>query len=160
MVAFLGHAAESEPPETCATSAACEATGLKFFDKSLVKAPYSDKRDEGLPPTAWRFTDQVGASDIVPVGAKVVFVGACRLGEVFRSLWAIDESPTQALIVPTVKETYLGHASAAMLAISDRLAQGQSVYDAVVYANTVTLKDVALKFSVLGGNQGRDVYVK
>ena len=64
------------------------------------------------------------------------------------------------LIVPTVKETYLGHASAAMLAISDSLAKGNSVYDAVVYANTVTLKDVALKFSVLGGNQGRDVYVK
>jgi hypothetical protein len=49
-----------------------------------------------------------------------------------------------------VKETYLGHASAALLALSDRLAEGDSVYDAVAYANTVTLKDVALKFTALG----------
>ena len=78
----------------------------------------------------------------------------------FRSLWSIDDSSNQALIVPTVKGVYLNWASVALRQISARLAQHHSVYEAVKYANENALATVPLKFQVLGGDGGRNVRFK
>ena len=160
ILAFVGHAVLNEPSETCSTSPTCQATGLRFYDKGLVKAPYCAAGDTDhvtgyCKPLPWQFTDSVAAGATVPVRSKVLFVGSCALGEIFRSLWSIDESSNQALIVPvpTVKVTYLNWAVLALQEISDQLAKHKTVDEAVKYANTHSLGQVQdkLQFTVLGG---------
>jgi len=160
ILVFVGHAVLNEPFETCSTSPTCQATGLRFYDKGLVKAPYCSAGDTDhvtgyCKPLPWQFTDSVPEGDTIPVRSKVLFVGSCALGEIFRSLWSIDESTNQALIVPvpTVKVTYLNWAVLALQEISDQLAKHKTVGEAVDYANTHALGQVQnlLQFTVLGG---------
>ena len=163
IVAFVGHAALNEAPETCSTSPTCQATGLYFSDKALLKAPYCAVGDRDLlghcRPLPWQFTDSVAEGDTVPVRAKVLFVASCALGEIFRSLWSIDESTDQALIVPApaFKMAYLNYAALALQQISIQLAKHKTVGEAVDYANTYTLGNVQnlLQFTVLGGRNVR-----
>jgi hypothetical protein len=165
IVSFLGHAVVSE--SDCEASPTCEAWGLQFSDRSLVKAPYCDPRDVDpatgrCRPGPWIFTHTIPEGSTVSTRAKVIFIGACALGDVFRSLWSInDTTSSQVLIVPTVKGTHLYWAALAWIEILMRLTDKRhmSVYDAVKDVNDTYLNrpDVTLRFQAIGANGGRNV---
>jgi len=165
IVSFIGHSVVSE--EDCETSPTCQSWGLKFSDQSLLKAPYCspgdvDQATGRCRPEPWTFTRTIKEGMTVPTRAKVVFVAACALGDVFRSLWGINDStPGQVLIVPTVKGTHLYWASQAWIEILMRLTDDRhmSVYDAVREVNDTYLNKpgVTLRFQTIGANGGRDV---
>ena len=105
------------------------------------------------PPLGYQYT----IVDKFPTNASVVFIAACEVGPVLKSLWGIDESSQgQALIVPTPKSgaaVFLGHAATAWLTILDALTKGSNVHDAVDQANTAMKKQgFAERWENIGGN--------
>lgn len=131
-----------------------------------MKAPYVDIRDASKPPDQLAFTHLVTAR--IPVRARIVFVSACAVHEVFESLWSItNDTPNQVLIVPTVQGRRLYWSSQAWIHLLQYLtkpnpATGQTmnVEDAVAAVNAGYLAGVDLKFRVIGANGGRNVRFK
>jgi len=155
-LAFIGHAVLSENPQTCLTSATCQARGIVLNDKSLMKAPYVDGRDDGKPPSELAFTQQVPENETIQVKPKIVFFASCALGDIFRSMWSVKDNITtdRALIVPTTKGTDLYWASQAWIHILMKLSAGENVtvFQAVEEVNNEYLLNFPLKFQVIGGH--------
>jgi hypothetical protein len=90
-----------------------------------------------------------GETKIIRIGAVIA---ACRLGDVFRSLWSFHQN--QAFVLAEVggnQGTNSHDAYQALLALTYELGKGRTVGEAVDYMNNETLKNVSLKFAVYGG---------
>lgn len=149
IVAFIGHATEDPPPPQCAQTPSCQATGLMFADKVLTRKPYVAFQDSGKPSSEWQHTVQ---RVTITARSKVVFIAACRLGDVLRSLWSFHQN--QAFVLAEVggnQGTNSHDAYLALLALTYELGKGKTVGEAVDYMNNETLKNVSLKFAVYGG---------
>jgi hypothetical protein len=96
--------------------------------------------------------------------AKIIFIGACNLADVFKYWWNINESTHgQSLVVPAPgnDDVPLGIARFEWTLIAQGLAQGKSISDAVAAANSTihvaTLFDqpvpTTLSWIVIGDNK-------
>lgn len=159
IMAFVGHSTLNEAYDTCRTSATCQATGLRFYGKSLVKEGYCSDGDTDIlthacKPQPWSFTETVPEGTTVPVRARVLIVSACAIGDLFFSMWAVDETPGQALVVPVAanKVSYSHLAAHAVIELSDQLRKHRTVQQAVDYVNNHYLGNVKnlLQFRVVG----------
>ena len=143
LVGFIGHSLLTPNPE--------RSVGLKLIDGVIVKR---------MPPP--QIGDPGGLTEIVDrieSKARVIFIGACKLGPEFLSLWDIDQTTTnRALIVPVGSDTNTNLVAAAFVwrVIVDYMGrQGATVQDAVAAGNfKLQLEGVPeseLRFQVIGG---------
>ena len=150
LVGFIGHSIEypltAEHPEWFKTS-----IGLRLADGTIVKKMSPQFADPSLP---------YDALPSIESNAKVIFVGACRVGELFMSLWNIDDATTdRALIVPdgaTVDTDLMAAARAYVRIVQSLAVQGKTVAQAVVDGNNRLAADgFELRFRVVGGGSVR-----
>jgi Chitobiase/beta-hexosaminidase C-terminal domain/Glucodextranase, domain B/Bacterial Ig-like domain (group 2) len=155
-VAFIGDSV---------TYAGVGSVGLQFTDKGIVK-PHTNPTY--LDPRGSAFTDPL---DQLSTSVKVVFVAACETADTFKSLWDITQNTAdRALIVPIAKEItpvdiYAGAMAWSVIETSltndGSGRRGKSVYDAVRDGNTYLEQNgQALRFQVIGGNEGRNVRIR
>jgi hypothetical protein len=138
-VAFIGHSVLL--PDV-------GSVGHEFADMSLTLPGYVGLRGE-------MFNREVSR---LRTTARVVFVAACDVKQLYLDLWNFDAtSQGQALIVPTTSDTNLYAASLAWRAIARDLAQGRTVSEAVAAVNGYmnSIPDNPLRFELalgLGGD--------
>jgi hypothetical protein len=89
--------------------------------------------------------------------SRIIFIGACQTGDIFRSLWDIDSTVTnRSLIVPVGADTDLYWAAQAWRVIAAALGDGKTS-GAVVAAGNAYLAsgNRPLRFQIIGGQNVR-----
>ena len=122
-VGYVGHSTLGNGPDYF-------SIGLHLADKNLVKRPANIPNPQlaNHEPAEW--------IDAIESHARVIFVGACKLGDDFKSLWNItDQTQGRALIVASSSNTDLLVAARVWTEIARHLALGESVQTAVDFGN-------------------------
>ena len=146
IVIFLGHSLEHPVCNTDPTDPNCQAYGLILDDKDLIMA--------GWGSISLRPTEQKDYVDHLEINAKVLMIGSCAISDIFKGMWAIDQSTTgHVLVYPTVRNSHLLWAAQAAELIAQYLTIDKlNVAEAISKVNTEFLQGdrVDLKFTFVG----------
>jgi hypothetical protein len=124
------------------------SVGMQFFDLDLIKL-----REPSLGPQWFGVRGPAFSHRIARLKSQVgiVFVGSCYVGVDFENLFDYTLTGPQALIVPKYQGlTDLKAASNAWLEIAKRLAQCETVDDAVLHYNGLPVTTEPLEYRVVG----------
>jgi alpha-tubulin suppressor-like RCC1 family protein len=134
-IAIIGHGTRGTPD-------AGEAIGMKLYDKWIIA---SESATASLPTDSFGITQPHQRESNLTTSARIVFTGACWIGQIVQSMWRIDEG-RGALVIPEPvgappgATIGLNRAAAAWLAVLRRLTgqfngQRMSIGDAVDSVN-------------------------